>query len=162
MTINSEKFNTLVLYIGNSPYVQFLGTTKLWKLIYFIDTNALRETGSTITGSEYIKYEHGPVPSRGEKILKQLQRGNEIAIEQECYGSYRINKIVCQVAPENNILSEYEISLADKICRDYGSKTASYLSEISHSEPAWYYAKVLEKLSPELMLYGAGEDSEGL
>lgn len=162
MTINSEKFNNLVLHISNSPYVQFLGTTKLWKLIYFIDTTALRELGSTITNSEYIKYEHGPVPSRGEKLLKQMQQRNKISVEQECYGSYRINKIISQVAPESNIFSEYEINLIDRTCRDYGSKTASYLSEVSHSEPAWHYAKMLEKLSPELMLYGAAEDTEGL
>lgn len=162
MNINSEKFNNLVLHIGNSPYVQLLGTTKLWKLIYFIDTNALRETGSTITGSEYIKYEHGPVPSRGEKLLKQMQRDNKISIEQECSGSYRINKIVSQIEPESNVFSEYEINLIDKTCRNYGSKTASYLSEISHDEPAWHYAKMLEKLSPELMLYGSTEDIDGL
>jgi len=162
MNINSEKFKTLVLHIANSPYVNDLGKVKLWKLIYFIDTNALRETGQTITGSEYIKYEHGPVPSRGDKILKQMKKENKIDIQQEIYSSYRINKIVPQDMPETNIFSEEEISLIDKTCQNYGVRTAGYLSEVSHDEPAWHYAKMLNKLSPKLMFYGAVEDPEGL
>ncbi len=162
MNINSEKFKTLVLHIANSPYVRDLGKVKLWKLIYFIDTNALRETGHNITGSEYIKYEHGPVPSCGEKILKQMKKECKIDVHQEVYSSYRINKIVAQGMPETNIFSEDEISLIDRTCQNYGAKTASYLSEVSHDEPAWHYAKMLDKLSTELMFYGAEEDREGL
>ena len=161
-TINSRKFKNLVLHISNSPYVPNLAKTKLWKLIYFIDVTALRETGQTITGSEYIKYERGPVPSRGEKILKQVQTEGKISIEQEMYSSYRINKIVPMVSPESEVFSEYEIGLIDKICQNYGSKTASYLSNASHDEPAWYFAKMLDKLPPDLMFYGASEDPEGL
>ena len=161
-TVNAEKFKDLVLHISNSPYVPNLAKTKLWKLIYFIDVTSLRETGQSVTGSEYIKYEHGPVPSRGEKLLKQVQSEGKISVEQEIYTSYRINKIVAQAPSESKIFSEHEINLIDRICQNYGSKTASYLSNASHDEPAWHYAKLQNKLSPELMFYGASEDTEGL
>lgn len=35
---NTVRFQQLVLLIANSPLVNDLGMTKLWKLIYFIDT----------------------------------------------------------------------------------------------------------------------------
>jgi hypothetical protein len=65
MPFNTHKLDALILYQGKSPHVGDLGVTKLWKLIYFIDVSFLRETGMSLTGSDYIKYDHGPVPSCG-------------------------------------------------------------------------------------------------
>ena len=56
-----------------------LGLTKLWKLIYFVNSKATREFGESVTGSDFIKYEQGPVPNRGEKHLRQLIRRGEVA-----------------------------------------------------------------------------------
>ena len=67
--MDMEKLKALIVRIGTDPHVENLGTVKLWKLIYFVDATALRELGHTLTGSEFTKYEHGPVPSRGEKGL---------------------------------------------------------------------------------------------
>jgi len=33
---------------------------------------------------------------------------------------------------------------------------------MSHKEPAWHYAVMREKLSPELMAYGSEEHADGL
>ncbi|MFG3816155.1 Panacea domain-containing protein [Limnothrix redekei] len=165
MSVDSAKLNALILYIGSNPYVQQLGVTKLWKIIYFIEVTALREIGQTITNSEFIKYEHGPVPSRGDKALKQLQREHKIHLTQSRLGQYRINQINVEETvdlADHATLSSQELEIIDRVCRTYGGKSASFLSELSHQEPAWFYAKKLEKLSPELMLYGFGEDSEGL
>ena len=162
MAADLAKLKNLILHIGANPHVQNLGETKLWKLIYFIDATALRETGRTITGSEFIRYEHGPVPSRGEKSLKQLSRDGSIEIVQEQQPSYRINRVVVTNPPGEAIFSAEELQVIGRVCRAFGSKTAGYLSELSHREPAWHYAGHLEKLSPELMQYGADEDPEGL
>ena len=162
MSADVTKLKNLILHIGANPHVQNLGETKLWKLIYFIDAAALREMGCTITGSDFIRYDHGPVPSRGEKSLKQLNRDGAITIIQEQFPSYRINRVVAAASPAKKVFSSAELELIGRICRAHGSKTAAYLSELSHREPAWHYAGHLDKLSPELMLYGAAEDPEDL
>lgn len=157
-----DKFKALVLYIGNSPFVNNLGITKLWKLIYFIDAAALRVLGNSVTGSEFIKYEHGPVPGKGEKIIKQMRKNGEVEVIQENHHTFRINRIVAKIDIQNDVFSLEEISLIEEILQTYGQQTASYLSELSHREPAWHYAASLQKLEPTLMLYGSEEDPEGL
>ena len=162
MAVDFAKLKNLILHIGTNPHVQNLGETKLWKLIYFIDAVSLRETGRTVTGSDFIRYDHGPVPSRGEKSLKQLSRDGDITIVQEQLPSYRINRVVATRPPTAKVFSAAELKLIGRICRAFGDKTATYLSELSHREPAWHYAGRLDKLSPELMLYGSAEDPEDL
>jgi uncharacterized phage-associated protein len=162
MSADLNKLQQLILRIGNNPHVQNLGETKLWKLIYFADVAALREHGRTITGSEFIRYDHGPVPSRGEKCLKVLTRAGALTITQEDHGTHRLNRVVPACEADEHAFSAEERHLIDQVCRQLGGKTAAALSELSHQEPAWRYAGRLAKLEPELMLYGSSEDPEGL
>lgn len=161
MALNPTKLSNLILLLGQSPLVENLGTTKLWKLIYFIDTKHLREFGVSLTGSEYIKYEHGPVPSRGERVLKKLSKSGTINVKSVDYGSYRQNHISTAkeaIAP----FSEDELTVIESVCIELGRETATNLSEISHLEPAWINADQKQKLSGVLMHYGSSEDEEGL
>lgn len=162
MSLHPAKLKNLILHLGSNPHVQNLGATKLWKLIYFIDSTALRELGESVTGSEFIRYDHGPVPSRGEKSLKQLENAGSINVVQENHGSYRMNREIATAEPDASHFSAAEQEIIDRICRSLGGQTAAALSERSHHEPAWLYAARLDKLSPELMLYGAAEDPDGL
>ncbi|MDX2250026.1 MAG: Panacea domain-containing protein [Bacteroidia bacterium] len=155
---SEDKFKALVLYIGNSPLVSNLGMTKLWKLIYFIDTAALRSWGNSITGSEFIKYEHGPVPSKGEKVIKRMRKDGDIEVIQENHRAFRIHRIVARTPLTEGFFSSEEVTLINEILQNYGQQTASYLSELSHREPAWHYAENLQKLEHTLMFYGSEED----
>jgi len=159
--VHVEKLRSLVLVIAHHPSVRSLGLTKLWKLIYFVDVRALREHGATITGSEFIKYPHGPVPSRGEKILKAMKREGELRTEQRQHDSYS-QTLVIAIAPRPDAFTEAEQAVIDGVCRELGGKTASALSQLSHEEPAWLMATELAKLDPEHLHYGRSEDPEGL
>lgn len=161
MPPNTHQLDDLILYLGSSPHVENLGITKLWKLIYFIDVAFLRETGATLTGSEYIKYDHGPVPSRGDKRLKHLDKEGRVRVKAEDHGSYRQTRVFTVDEGKPGFPAE-ELRRIDAVCLCYGRKTASYLSELSHDEPAWIHAEKLQKLSPTLMCYGSKEDAEGL
>lgn len=162
MSVNLEKLKAVVLFIGAHPSVSDLGQTKLYKLIYFSDVRHLRATGSSITGSEYIKYQHGPVPSRGEKAIKQLRANGSIDVEQVPFADYVMNKITVHESPSGSVLTPSEIETLSVVCESLGRINASSLSRLSHDEPAWVYAEQLQKLSPELMMYGHVEDVEGL
>lgn len=160
--LNTEKLKELMLFIANHPNVTELGMTKLYKLIYFADVECLRATGQTATGSEYVKYEHGPVPSRGEKNLKELKKDGAASTLKEPYGTYFIERVIAERAAKQRLFSAEELQLFDRVCQCYGNKTANYLSELSHLEPAWHYAPMMGKLAPELMAYGSAEVAEGL
>jgi uncharacterized phage-associated protein len=160
--LHAEKLRNLILAIAVHPSVKSLGLTKLWKLIYFVDVAALREHGSTITGSEFVKYQHGPVPSRGEKILKSMKREALIATEQRVNAGYAQTSVVALAQPDTSVFSSEERAIIERVCAELGRKTAKALSDLSHDEPAWALANNLDKLDPELMHYGGAEDPEGL
>lgn len=160
--MHSRKFEELIAYLGSQTGVTNLGPTKLWKLIYFVDCTALRELGETVTGSEFIKYEHGPVPSRGDKHLRQMTRRGELTTSQRNIGGMTLNEVKTTRVPDPDMFSKVELSVIDSVCAQYGRRSAKELSDLSHQEPAWHYAAMREKLSAELMLYGAAEDTEGL
>ena len=150
MNLNPTKLSDLILLLGRSPQVENLGMTKLWKLIYFIDAKHLREFGVSLTGSEYIKYEHGPVPSRGDRILKKLRQSGAVNVKPVDYGSYRQNHVSTakEAVPS---FSDSELAVIEDVCRKLGRETAARLSDISHLEPAWIDADQNEKLSSVLM-----------
>ncbi len=155
---HTARFRQLVLLIANSPLVSDLGMIKLWKLIYFIDTALLRSEDRSLTESEFIKYPHGPVPSRGEKIIKQMRKANLIEVVQDQYHGHRINRVVAKVPANEQTFSESEHNIIIEVLQQYGRQTAAYLSELSHREPAWHYAGGFQKLSPSLMYYGVAEN----
>lgn len=160
--LNREKLDALIVWIANCPDVRDLGYTKLWKLMYFMDVAALREYGHTITGSDYIKYEHGPVPSRGEREMRTLIREGTVNTRQRPLGQHTINEILPVAAASEDLFTAEELAIIKRVCHDMGRLSAGKLSEISHQEPAWVYAEQLGSLSQELMAYGAEEDEDGL
>jgi len=160
--MHSRKLEELIAHLGSHPGVTNLGLTKLWKLIYFVDAKALRELGCPITGSEFIKYEHGPVPSRGEKHLRQMTRRGEVTTSQRDVGGKTLNEVKSARHPDLGVFSEAELELVEAVCGELGRLSAKVLSDMSHKEPAWHYAVMREKLSPELMAYGSEEHADGL
>ncbi len=161
--MEKEKLKNLILMIAQHPTVTELGITKLAKLIYFADARALRELGSTITHSEYIKYQHGPVPSRLEKVIKEMRRNDELdekrVIKNE---NYEHHPVTAKKKPDLSCFSSEELEIIDQVIRELGPKRATTLSDQSHQEPAWIYAQSLKKLDPELIAYSTSEDPEGL
>ncbi len=162
MCLDTEKLNNLILYIASHPEVRSLGDTKLYKLIYFSDTSNLREHGKSITGSEYIKYKHGPVPSRAEKSVKHLKRSGYIQTKLVKHGQYMRNDIKALKDPDTSMFTPEELQQMDEMCKTLGKKTAATLSRISHDEPSWACAEMLDKMSQDLMMYGAEESLDGL
>jgi uncharacterized phage-associated protein len=160
--VSERKLSELIVYLGQHPRVSNLGLTKLWKLIFFIDARALRDFGEPVTGSEFIKYEHGPVPSRGDKFLKKLVRSGEVISTQRNVGGRILNEVKAARAADLSVFSSDERGLVDAVCTELGSRTANALSILSHKEPSWHYATMQGALSPELIAYGHQEDSEGL
>ena len=162
MSYHRAKLKEAILYIASHPRVRDLGLTKLYKLIYFAEVAHLREYGVSITESEYIKYPHGPVPSRAERCLKELKRQEKVTTENDPYHDYELCSIRAAEAPEFSALSEPELKTLDAVCARLGSESATSLSDRSHDEPAWICAGMQDKLSKDLMFYGSAEDPEGL
>jgi len=162
VAVDLDKLKAAILFVASHPAVTALGLTKLDKLVYFADVAQLREAGTSMTGSEYIKYQHGPVPSRGERCVKQLRKAGALDAEKAEHAGYEMLAISVPAKPDLRALSAAERRMLDRVCRTFGGETAVELSRLSHLEPAWATAAMLRKLPHELMMYGSEEDPDGL
>jgi len=163
MAVNREKLDNLILFFAGNSKITTLGTTKLYKLLFFADVFHLRDFGHTITSSEYIKYPHGPVPSKGEKALKSLKKENAIVVTRKQLGNDRELHQIKAIRPANlSIFSETEIQVMERVVIELGNHTAAALSNASHKEPSWALAQLSKPLDVDLMLYGVEEDPNGL
>jgi uncharacterized phage-associated protein len=162
VTFSEKKLKNAILFFAGHAGVSDLGVTKLYKLVYFADARMLREADRSITGSKYIKYPHGPVPSRGERILKRMRKAGSIDMPQRDFHGYTMTAVVSSSACDPSLFDADELKVLESVANDYGMSTAADLSHRAHLEPSWEYASDLQELDPTLMLYGAEEDPEGL
>src|SRR3972149_10475712 len=77
--INEKKYKNAILFVAKKIQNGTLGKLKLMKLLYFLDFDFFEKYGRSVTGDEYLRFEYGPVPRMGEKILKEMN-GKEIKI----------------------------------------------------------------------------------
>src|SRR3989338_5150775 len=77
--INEKKYRNAILFFAKKVQNGTLGKLKLMKLLYYLDFDFFEKYGRSVTGDEYLRFEYGPVPHMGEKILKQMS-GKEIRI----------------------------------------------------------------------------------
>src|SRR3990167_4175785 len=83
--INEKKYKNAVLFFGKKIQNGTLGKLKMMKLLYFLDFDFFEKYGRSVTGDEYLRFEYGPVPRMGEKILKEMN-GKEIKITKRKIG----------------------------------------------------------------------------
>lgn len=138
-----EKLRQVLLYIlgkiGAKPNV---GETVLYKLLYFIDFNYYEKTGHSITGLTYIHNKYGPSPVAD---FRSVVKGMESAHELEIVETQFFKKMQRKYLPlKTTVLSELkadELRHIDDTLAEFGDKSASELSELSHQDTPWIVAK---------------------
>ncbi len=129
----TTKLRELVLYIAlRSDGDAYFGVTKLNKLLFAIDVEALRQRGTTVTGQTYLKYEHGPVPQGISAALEALQDTGALVVRAGNVGGYTQRRPFALKDPDLDVFRPAEVALVDRVLETYRGYTASYLSQLSH------------------------------
>ena len=151
--MNSEqRIRELGLYISKKCHTDpTFGATKLRKILLFADVASYIDSGRPITGSEYIKLEHGPVPAPMVRILADLEKENAITqTRQKVYDFERVH-IDAHRAANLELFVTSEIALVDDIISKLWNRTAADVSELSHGV-AWSSAELGERIPYEAFL----------
>ncbi|MEJ5258471.1 MAG: Panacea domain-containing protein [Fervidobacterium sp.] len=109
--------------------------TKLLKLLYLIDREAVRVFKRTLTGFRYYRYLYGPYTIQIEDVINSLSLGQYITFDYRITSSQRE---VYLLVPEKKAreyklktISKEEMDLIDDILERYGSKRLdSILKEV--------------------------------
>jgi uncharacterized phage-associated protein len=119
--------------------------TKLNKLLFYADFANYISYGHSISGSRYVHLPYGPVPDGYEETLDTLNHYGVIDVLKQnsadliCLGDNSADRF----------LTDEETATLDWVVQNYGSMSASQLTEISHREKAYKNTKTGEEIAYE-------------
>lgn len=130
-----ERFEHLVLYVLSK--VESCYKTGLNKILWYIDFGAFRDLEISLTGSQYLRWQFGPVPHGFEilyagMICKKLIRVEEkIKYDQPCEIFHSAHP------PKKSLFSAAELKLIDSWVSALKTKTSGELKDLSHHEKGY-------------------------
>lgn len=137
---DEEKLKELIIYIsGRCRDDKKFAATKLNKILYYSDFCAFIKQGRPITGAEYQRFDHGPVPKQLLKAREDLLENRDIAVSNASYHGHTQNRIVPLRDPDFNKIGSQEIAIVDDVIEILSPFNASQVSRLSHSR-AWRIA----------------------
>lgn len=130
-----ERFENLVLYVLDS-----LGRcykTGLNKILWYIDFGAFRDLGTSLTGSQYLRWQYGPVPEGFEMLYAGMICNGLIKVDEKLKHDNPCEEFHSAIAPKTNLFTREELLVADAWIAALKSKSSGELKDISHREKAY-------------------------
>jgi hypothetical protein len=172
MAYNKEKFVEALLFFAHNTKKEVYGVLKAMKLLYFSDLEHLRRCQRTITGDEYYRHMHGPVPLASYKLIeenspkaagKKMEFDFESAakivpIPVEKGEQYRI---IPKRQPNRDVFSDSDLEVLQETAEVWRDATADQIKKGSYEEtqkklgidlqkePIGSVIPILKILSPE-------------
>lgn len=152
--INQKKYKNAVLFFAKKIQNGTLGKLKMMKLLYFLDFDFFEKNGRSITGDEYLRFENGPVPHMGEKILKEMN-GKEIKITKRKVGEgYNDQQHIEALTDfDVNVFEKEELLMLEEIASKWEKFTGTEMKNASHGEAPWIATKPNDVIDYNLALY---------
>jgi len=130
--ISLTRLKSIMLYILEK--CNDVWYTKMNKLLFYSDFLSYRENGYSLSGLSYYALPYGPVPENWDKIYSTFPEiSKEIRQTGDIEGIVLHSSMHCL----QNILSQKDLAIIEKVCKVFGNKSSRELSEISHKEEAW-------------------------
>lgn len=147
-----ERVRQLILFIAERCQGDpNFGMTKLLKVLYRADFESFARYGEPITGTQYKKFEHGPVSQVALDMRDEMKERGEIAIAKEGYSPYLRNRVIPLREANLDSFSGRDIALVDGIIQMFHGFTARDVSEFSHDH-AWRAVADFEMIPYEAAL----------
>lgn len=141
---NEKRFGDLMLYLAHRCRdADYFGSTKLCKLLYYSDFTAFARTGQPITGADYIRQEHGPMPKDFYQQRNRLTDCSLAQMELRLVFSHEQDRLVPLVDESyfDGLFSQPELDAIEGALDMLKEMTAKEASEHSHGEVGWIIAK---------------------
>lgn len=130
--LSLTRLKNVLLYV--IAYCEDVWTTKMNKLLFYIDFLSYRERGVAMTGLCYRAIDFGPVPERWERVYSQF---DEIRQEARAVGDFEGSVMIALSKPDVSLFSDEELLVLDCVCKTLGACSSRQVSELSHQEKGW-------------------------
>ncbi|OGF68619.1 hypothetical protein A3H65_00485 [Candidatus Giovannonibacteria bacterium RIFCSPLOWO2_02_FULL_45_14] len=152
--INEKKYKNAILFFAKKIQNGTLGKLKLMKLLYFLDFDFFEKYGKSVTGDEYLRFENGPVPRMGEKILKEMA-GKEIKITKRKIAKGYNDQMHIEALKDfdMNVFAKEELVMLEEIAGKWEKFTGTEMKNASHGEAPWIATKPDDVIDYNLSYY---------
>jgi hypothetical protein len=147
---DDKKFRELVLYIAaRSEDDPTYSATKLNKLLFFSDFFAYASLGRPITGHRYQKLPKGPAPVAFLPVVEKMTREGDCEwVERRYFGRVQ-RRLIAKRGADLSWISDEEQALVDDLIERLWDRSATEVSELSHTFPGWQAAAMQEEIPYE-------------
>jgi uncharacterized phage-associated protein len=152
--ISEKKYKNIILFFARKIQNGTLGKLKMMKLLYYLDFDFFEKYGKSVTGDEYLRFEHGPVPHRADTILKSMD-GKEIRISKKAVGrGYRDQMHIEPLVDfDISMFSKEELLMLEEIASKWEKFSGSEMKAASHGEAPWIATRPNEVIDYNLAYY---------
>lgn len=140
--LNKDKVLNMILYFSQG----FILKTKLLKEMFYADFLYYKNTGASITGLEYAKITHGPVPDNFEEIISTYVEQGLIEYKIEYENDYENHKITSKHNFDKKLFSNDELETLEEIKKYFENFTSKEIANFSHREKAFTETKFSKKI----------------
>lgn len=146
MAINKLKYKNAILYFIKYCKNQYLGDTKLNKLLYYLDFINYRDRKKSVTGDLYISNHYGPTPEKLLGILSEMKSSGEIETIEGAFKGSHSTTFISKKNPNEKVFTEKELNLLKSICKEFLDWSTDKIVEQTHLEAPWFYSKLFDKV----------------
>lgn len=156
--IYRDKLLNAILYFAQNT--KYLNTTKLSKLLYFLDFSHFKQTGYPSIGLEYYTFKKGPVPKsfwvevKDDKVPMDFE--GKLAIipiqdERSHITGYKERLFKALVAPDLSVFSPREVEILKHLSDVWYDSKAKLMTEATHlhNQP-WHTTKEQKGLNQQI------------
>ena len=145
--LDQKKFSELMLYIAyRCQNAERFGRTKLAKILYYCDFEAMRRVGQPITGASYVKESNGPLPEQFYNTWRSLVREQHAEVRNNLISDFYEERLIPTYAPVvlGETFSDQERSVIDEAIERLMDMNGRELSDFSHKEFGYEYGSYAE------------------
>lgn len=126
----------------------------MMKLLYYLDFDFFEKYGRSVTGDQYLRFEYGPVPRMGEKILKEMSR-KEIKITKRRIADGLNDQLHIEALKEFdvNVFTKEELLMLEEIADKWERFAGAEMKTASHGEAPWIATKPNDIIDYNLVYY---------
>ena len=140
-TLNREKYIHSILFFLERINNQYLGKTKLMKLLYFLDFGHYENTGESMTNDKYVWYTHGPVPSRGGRVLDYMDDENIIKRAKLKFRSRIQERYLANLKFDASLFSSSELLALERTAKYFEDYSTQEIEDEAHRDIPWLLSK---------------------
>lgn len=133
-----QKFTQAAAYV-TSRCSGGMTRKKLFKLLYLADREHLFRYARPILKDRYINMDQGPVPSGSYDLVKANLKTWPQSVIDSFARHIKVEGMHIRLGEPiaKDLLSKSDIAILDEVIDRYGSRSADYLSALSHRHKAW-------------------------